>query len=457
MLTRPFTKLVVAFGHRKVTQRQLVEELILGIWILVPLGFLLGLLTSRICTKVHFRYIRSDIWTTIVVFLIGDIMMEWLLPSLSCLPMVMGDDDYYSFNWLLQTYGVNCPDDFVSGDTLLGPDAMAILFSLRLALLCLGVGVGESLVFIALTGGIATGKSTVGRLLVENGASISTNRTSTSTNSSSHKNRPGQKKGMPKNTSSPGGQTNDSDKEGSVNLICADTIAHEILLPPSVLSHEEEDEEEDADEDGDDDTAPKDFIVRPTDSVFPQVLAAFEGHDILAPNGRIDRLKLGSIVFKDPQQRRKLNRITHPNILLVLVKLLIKSALFGTCDLTVADIPLLFESGKLSWLFAVTICVIIKDPSLQLDRLQKRNPEISKEECQARIDSQLPLERKAQMADIVIDNSGDMDDLLQQVENVRSDLMGRLYGIGMSLLQVLLLIGGSTAVAVSSKFFSTSS
>jgi hypothetical protein len=58
------------------------------------------------------------------------------------------------------------------------------------------------------------------------------------------------------------------------------------------------------------------------------------------------------------------------------------------------------------------------------------------------------------MADIVIDNSGDFDDLSKQVEIVRRDLMGRLYGIGMSLLQMLLLIGGSTSIAVSSKFYS---
>jgi dephospho-CoA kinase len=120
----------------------------------------------------------------------------------------------------------------------------------------------------------------------------------------------------------------------------------------------------------------------------------------------------------------------------------------------VADIPLLFESGKLSWLFAVTICVTVNDSSIQLERLQKRNPELSLEECQARINSQLPLAKKARMADIVIDNSGDFDDLSKQVEIVRRDLMGRLYGIGMSLLQMLLLIGGSTSIAVSSKFYS---
>ena len=57
------------------------------------------------------------------------------------------------------------------------------------------------------------------------------------------------------------------------------------------------------------------------------------------------------------------------------------------------------------------------------------------------------------MANIVIDYSGDLEELSNHVEDVRRDLMGRIYGIGMSLLQMLLLIGGSTSIAVSSKFY----
>jgi dephospho-CoA kinase len=279
------------------------------------------------------------------------------------------------------------------------------------------------------------------------------------------------------NTQSSSSQVDDY-KEGTVNLICADSIAHEILLPPSVLAHEDEDndgddEDEDDnndndndDDDDDDDSSKIAYIVQPKDSVYPQIISIFEGHDILMKdNRRIDRLKLGSIVFKDPQRRRQLNSITHPKILLILIQQLLRGVFLGNCDITVADIPLLFESGKLNWLFAVTICVTTNgsgsgsddddgsSSTLQLERLQKRNPNLSKAECQARIDSQLPLSQKEKMADIVIDNTGSLEQLSEQVEEVRKDLMGRLYGIGMSLLQMLLLIGGSTSIAVSSKFY----
>jgi len=410
--------------------------------------------------------------------------MEWLLPSLSCLPMMGGtdrddydwkDDDYvYNFTWILQSFGLWCPPNFASSESLLSPDATAILFSLRLVFLCVGVHVGESLCFVALTGGIATGKSTVAKFLVDYNTDQSTATSSQYSSGSISNKRKARKAaaassiqqtstGTRSNPSNNDTNTNNSPnvddgyKEGTVHLICADTIAHEVILPPEILALGKAAAEDEEDEDEYDDVhvherGGMDFLVRPTDSAYPEIVEAFHGQDILSNHGRIDRFKLGAIIFSSQQERKKLNRITHPKILMVLIRQLFWSVFFGPCDIVMADIPLLFESGKLSWLFGVTICVTTK-PEIQLQRLQKRNPELSREQCQARIDSQMPLQKKTQMADIVIDNSQSLDELSQQVEAIRKDLMGRLYGIGMSLLQMLLLIGGSTSIAVSSKFY----
>jgi dephospho-CoA kinase len=481
MLTRPFTRLVVAFGVRKITQRRLVEEFVIGILLLIPFGFVIGLLTSRICTKFKLqrRFIRSDIWTTLVVFLVGDVLMEWLLPSLSCLPMLGGtedeeytlrEDEYmYNMTWILQSFGLWCPPNFASSESLLSPDATAILFSLRLVFLCLGVHVGESLCFVALTGGIATGKTTVARMFVDYNTDYDTSFSGQAGSGSNGIKRKAKKAAAAtaSNTSNSGSNTSGSStppaaedgyKEGTVYLICADMIAHEVILPPDILArgkHEAEDDEDEAvDVDGGDNAYNNEtgYLIHPSDSVYPNIVKAFQGKDILSSNGQIDRLKLGSIIFANEQQRRILNSITHPRILMILVRNLLKAVFFGSSDIVMADVPLLFESGKLSWLFGVTICVTT-DPHVQLQRLIKRNPELSKEECQARIDSQMSLEKKIQKADIVIDNTGNLEALNDQVEEVRKDLMGRLYGIGMSLLQMLLLIGGSTSIAVSSKFY----
>lgn len=410
MISRPFTRLAISFGKRRVPPRRLLEECVLGLLILSPIGFLVGVVSSRLCTKIKLNFVRSDIWTTMVVFIVGDLLIELLLPSLSCLPIPeKGTGDYYySFRWLLQSYCMFCPSDFASNTTLLSPDATAILFSLRLVFLCLGVHLGESLCFVALTGGIACGKSAVSRILVDS-------------------------------------RSCNNNKDGTVSLICADSIAHQILLPPSVLRLRSGE--------GSSASSKISYAVKPKESVFHELVTAFEGHDILAPNGTIDRTKMGSIVFSDRDKRRRLNRITHPKIFSILMSRLVQQALFSSNDLAVADVPLLFESGKLVWLFGITICVVA-DPATQLHRLQIRNPELSAKECENRINSQLNLELKMNLSDIVIDNSGSLDELKDKVEAARRDVMGRLYGIGLSLLQVLLLIGGSTSIAVSSKFFS---
>merc|ERR1712183_86396 len=108
-------------------------------------------------------------------------------------------------------------------------------------------------------------------------------------------------------------------------------------------------------------------------------------------NNEIDRLKLGAIIFNDRSERKKLNSITHPKILSLLLRKLCRSVLFSDKDITIGDIPLLFESGKLSWVFGVTVCVSVSDPSIQLDRLHRRNPELPIRECRQRIDSQMVM------------------------------------------------------------------
>lgn len=617
MLTRPFTRLVVAFGIRKITQRRLVEEVVTGTLLLIPFGLLVGLITSRICTKIRFSRVRSDVWTTLVVFLIGDVLMEWLLPSLGCLPVpateentgvIPTDDDgmvgeyvssifrtardeavassffrqdeyHYTFTWLLQSYGLYCPPDFANSDSLLTPDATAILFSIRLIFLCIGVHIGESIgCFVALTGGIATGKSTAAKMFVDytynnaayendsedddetsnNGGGGDSNNNNNNSNNKNNNNKAVRKRRKAnhkkKGGTSPSNDDYDDDddddelleiararnegaydgrgiaywiywindtiggwaggflsaftafaltddgsgscyNEGTVQLVCADSIAHCILLPPEVLAErlrmacsasaandtsEGEDDDDDRqsknDENDSGDEGDNSYdvtgtsnhcdlksssnddsriikIVSPSDSVYHRIIKAFEGKDILNPNsGHIDRLKLGAIIFNDRDERRKLNKITHPRILIVLLKNLVRSVFFGFADITMGDLPLLFESGKLSWLFGVTICVATSE-EIQLARLIQRNPELPRAECQARIDSQLVLSEKIRRADIVIDNNGDLEQLREQVEEARRDIMGRLYGIGMSLLQMLLLIGGSTSIAVSSKFY----
>ncbi|WP_191560642.1 dephospho-CoA kinase [Metabacillus idriensis] len=144
---------------------------------------------------------------------------------------------------------------------------------------------------------------------------------------------------------------------------------------------------------------------------YLQVTDTF-GPSILKEDGSIDREKLGTIVFQNETERKKLNNIVHPAVRKEMLKQK-EEAENRNEPAVVLDIPLLFES-KLSYLSDVTLVVYV-DPHVQLERLMKRN-HFTKEEAQWRIQSQLPLQDKKDMADEVIDNNGSLEQTEKQFE-----------------------------------------
>ncbi|GER24744.1 dephospho-CoA kinase family [Striga asiatica] len=144
-----------------------------------------------------------------------------------------------------------------------------------------------------------------------------------------------------------------------------------------------------------------------------KVVAAF-GDEILLSSGEVDRLKLGQIVFNDPDRRQLLNRLLAPyisfGIFLEVLKLWIKG-----CKIIVLDVPLLFEAKMDRW--TKPIIVVWADPKTQLERLMLRDGSTAKE-AQSKINAQMPLDLKKSKADIVIDNSGSLGDLNERFEEV---------------------------------------
>lgn len=474
---RSLARSVFAFGTRQLTHRIMLEEVVMGTFLVFPLCAIISFLTIRLlaCKCKRPSFFRADLWTTLIITMVGDAFLEILLPSLQCLPLWHPfDDDASSYTeWLLQSWGFHCPvyDPTTStrpqSSLLLSTDAVGSLLSIRLIFMCCGVYLGESFVPVALTGGIACGKSTVAKLLATNTMNTSSKGgAGASAATSSSSSSAGRKQKKPKSAAS-SSQTSSStllgggimaslevaEEEGSFLIVDADKIGHEILLPPHVLSGEviidtSTTENESAA-----------YTVSPKDSVYQTILDTFgdesdQYQSLLDESGLIDRTKLGAIIFSNPSLRRQLNRITHPRILLVMLKQILMGIYCSTIDITCADIPLLFESGQLRHLFGIVICVSC-DEQTQLQRLAKRNPELTQQQCLDRIHAQMPLREKEKLADIVIRNDGDIEALSEEVEKVRREVMGRIYGIGMSLLQMLLLVGGSLSLAVSSKLFSS--
>lgn len=75
-------------------------------------------------------------------------------------------------------------------------------------------------------------------------------------------------------------------------------------------------------------------------------LKGYFGEDVLYPDGRVNRLKLGELIFDDLEKRRKLNAITHPRIQTAMMKMAMLY-FFSGHKYIVMEVPLLFETGKM--------------------------------------------------------------------------------------------------------------
>ncbi|WP_214846836.1 dephospho-CoA kinase [Exiguobacterium sp. s193] len=184
---------------------------------------------------------------------------------------------------------------------------------------------------IGLTGGIATGKSTVATYLQTNG----------------------------------------------IPVIDADLIAREVMEPDGLAYQD-------------------------VKAAFPE---AFE-------DGILIRAKLGEIIFRDSEKRNLLNELMHPKI---------RQQMLARADeleqqeksLVVFDIPLLLEGD---WKQLVDqVVVVYCNASLQLERLMERN-QLSRDEAESRVQSQLDIEQKRLLADYVLVNEGTVEALYQQID-----------------------------------------
>lgn len=188
---------------------------------------------------------------------------------------------------------------------------------------------------IGLTGGIASGKSTVSAMLVRKGAL----------------------------------------------LIDADQIAREVVLPgrPALL----------------------------------EIVQRF-GQAVLLEDGALHRKKLGEMIFRDSEARKDLEAILHPQIRAIMRQRMLEWETENPQSLVVVDVPLLFES-KLQGMFS-EVMLVYAPVDIQRNRLMQREG-ISWEEAELRLDSQMPIEGKKKLADVIINNSGTLEETENQIDD----------------------------------------
>lgn len=159
-------------------------------------------------------------------------------------------------------------------------------------------------------------------------------------------------------------------------------------------------------------------VVAPGTPGLAAVVDAF-GPDVLAADGSLDRPKLGSIVFADPDRRAALNAIVHP---LVGARSRELEAAAPEDAVVVHDVPLLTENG-LAPLYDVVI-VVDASTETQLDRLVRLRG-MTEEDARARMAAQATREKRREIADIVIDNDVPLQDLRRRVREVWAELVER--------------------------------
>lgn len=137
------------------------------------------------------------------------------------------------------------------------------------------------------------------------------------------------------------------------------------------------------------------------------------GPDVIGADGAVDRAALGRLVFADADARRRLEAIVHPAVYDAIAAWF--RGLPPDTPVAVADIPLLFETGREAEFDEVI--VVACSPEEQLRRMLLRDA-LSEEEARARLSAQWPIDEKVRRADAVIWTTGTFAETDAQVEGL---------------------------------------
>lgn len=159
-------------------------------------------------------------------------------------------------------------------------------------------------------------------------------------------------------------------------------------------------------------------VMLPGAEAYDAIVAEF-GREILDSAQRIDRRKLGAIVFGDAQRLAKLSSLVHPPVQKREEAMMAEAARRDPRAIVVVEAAILVETGR--YKDFDRLIVVTCGAQHQMERALQRGS-YSKEEVQARLARQLPLEEKLRVADYVIDTSGDKEATLEQVRDVYRSL-----------------------------------
>lgn len=152
-------------------------------------------------------------------------------------------------------------------------------------------------------------------------------------------------------------------------------------------------------------------VQQPGTPVFEGMVERF-GPTIVAADGTLDRQAVADLVFTDAEALADLGAIVHPAVADEIVQRLDREA--GSDNVVVLDVPLLVESGRDDM---AALIVVDVDPELAVRRLVASRG-FKEDDARARIARQASRQERLARADVVIDNSGTLDELHPQIESL---------------------------------------
>ncbi|RLC64402.1 MAG: dephospho-CoA kinase [Chloroflexi bacterium] len=161
-------------------------------------------------------------------------------------------------------------------------------------------------------------------------------------------------------------------------------------------------------------------VMRAGTPIHAKIVETF-GPGVLAPNGEIDRTRLGAIVFADPAALARLEAIVHP----ATIEAVVQRIAAASSAVVVVEAIKLIESGMADGCDSVWVTTC--RPEQQVYRIMGGRG-LSRAEAWQRVRAQPPQEEKIARADVVIDTSGTLPQTRAQVRAAWQKLVGRVSG-----------------------------
>ena len=160
-------------------------------------------------------------------------------------------------------------------------------------------------------------------------------------------------------------------------------------------------------------------LQEPGGRLYQALLSTF-GTAILQEDGRLDRPKLGAMIFGNSEVLARSSQLQNEIIREELAHR--HDLLAETEDIFFMDLPLLFELGYDNWFDQIWLMDVTEE--IQLSRLMARNA-LSREEAEKRIAAQLSLQEKRKRSDVLIDNNASLEETRQQIRDALQKLERR--------------------------------